>query len=99
MIKLQAFNGVVALTALLLSSVVTEQRNTRRSVQLACQELAEVLNHLAAGEARPALLGRGTPRPADIDADIDLDTDADADACGGDEEGLRGTRTPGGESL
>ncbi|MFJ9036953.1 MASE1 domain-containing protein [Streptomyces sp. NPDC102406] len=50
MAKLQAFNGAAALTALLLSSLVTEQRATRRSVQQACDELAEVLDHLTAGE-------------------------------------------------
>ena len=51
MIKLQAFNGSMALTALLLSAVITEQRNTRRSVERACQDLAEVLEHLTAGDA------------------------------------------------
>ncbi|GGU91365.1 membrane protein [Streptomyces filipinensis] len=56
MAKLQAFNGSMALTALLLSAVITEQRNTRRSVEKACQELVEVLEHLTAGEAPP-------PRP------------------------------------
>ncbi|MEB3964990.1 MASE1 domain-containing protein [Streptomyces kunmingensis] len=53
MIKLQAFNGAVALTAVLLSAMVTEQRATRRSVENACDELAEVLEHLAAGGAPP----------------------------------------------
>ncbi|WP_173985732.1 MASE1 domain-containing protein [Streptomyces sp. P3] len=53
MIKLQAFNGTMALTALLLSAVIAEQRNTRRSVERACQELVEVLEHLTAGEAPP----------------------------------------------
>ncbi|MER6026022.1 MASE1 domain-containing protein [Streptomyces sp. NPDC001851] len=56
MAKLQAFNGSMALTALLLSALITEQRNTRRSVERACQELVEVLEHLTAGEAPP-------PRP------------------------------------
>ncbi|WP_037834316.1 MASE1 domain-containing protein [Streptomyces sp. NRRL S-481] len=50
MIKLQAFNGAMALTALILSAVITEQINTRRSVEHACQELVEVLEHLTAGE-------------------------------------------------
>ncbi|MDL5205702.1 MASE1 domain-containing protein [Streptomyces sp. ALI-76-A] len=50
MMKLQAFNGSMALTALLLSAVITEQRNTRRSVERACQELVEVLEHLTAGD-------------------------------------------------
>ncbi|MFI2433530.1 MASE1 domain-containing protein [Streptomyces sp. NPDC018693] len=53
MLKLQAFNGAMALTALLLSAVITEQRNTRRSVENACQELVEVLEHLTAGEPPP----------------------------------------------
>lgn len=60
MIKLQAFNGTMALTALLLSAVIAEQRSTRRSVERACQELVEVLEHLTAGDAPP-------PRPKDPD--------------------------------
>ncbi|WP_432189970.1 MASE1 domain-containing protein [Streptomyces sp. Tue6028] len=51
MVKLQVFNGSAALTALLLSAVIIEQRNTRRSVEQACKELVEVLEHLTAGEA------------------------------------------------
>ncbi|MFE0132791.1 MASE1 domain-containing protein [Streptomyces sp. NPDC059037] len=53
MTKLQAFNGATALTALLLSAMAAEQRATRRSVESACKELAEVLEHLAAGESPP----------------------------------------------
>ncbi|WP_395570508.1 MASE1 domain-containing protein [Streptomyces sp. BK79] len=49
MMKLQAFNGTLGLTALLLSAVITEQLNTRRSVERACQELVEALQHLNAG--------------------------------------------------
>ncbi|MEV6115372.1 MASE1 domain-containing protein [Streptomyces sp. NPDC052109] len=60
MAKLQAFNGAMALTALLLSALITEQRNTRRSVEKACQELVEVLQHLTAGEAPPP---RAQPGP------------------------------------
>ncbi|UFR00463.1 MASE1 domain-containing protein [Streptomyces sp. Go40/10] len=71
MLKLQAFNGAMALTALLLSAVITEQRNTRRSVEQACQELVEVLEHLTAGEAPP-------PRPPSDDAGDAGDAD-DAD--------------------
>ena len=52
MIKLQAFNGAMALTALLLSAVIIEQLHTRRSVEQACQELVEVLEHLTAGESQ-----------------------------------------------
>ncbi|MFE9353031.1 MASE1 domain-containing protein [Streptomyces olivaceoviridis] len=64
MVKLQAFNGAMALTALLLSAVIIEQRNTRSSVEKACQELVEVLEHLTAGEAPP-------PRPQTGADDID----------------------------
>ncbi|MFD9404550.1 MASE1 domain-containing protein [Streptomyces sp. NPDC060011] len=63
MIKLQAFNGSMALTALLLSAVITEQRNTRRSVERACQELVQVLEHLTAGNPPPR------PPPPDEDDD------------------------------
>ncbi|MGW2958651.1 MASE1 domain-containing protein [Streptomyces sp. NPDC001220] len=58
MLKLQLFNGSLALTALLLSAVITEQRNTRLSVEEACQELAEALEHLTAHD-HPA--GRAPP--------------------------------------
>ncbi|MFJ9821405.1 MASE1 domain-containing protein [Streptomyces sp. NPDC101151] len=66
MAKLQAFNGTMALTALLLSAVITEQRHTRSSVEQACQELVEVLEHLTAGEPpppRPASDPEDRPRP------------------------------------
>ncbi|WP_329223389.1 MASE1 domain-containing protein [Streptomyces sp. NBC_01485] len=62
MIKLQAFNGTMALTALLLSAVIAEQRNTRRSVERACQELVEVLEHLTAGETPPGRPTKETER-------------------------------------
>ncbi|MFE0678086.1 MASE1 domain-containing protein [Streptomyces sp. NPDC058867] len=49
MMKLQAFNGTLGLTALLLSALITEQLNTRRSVEEACHELIAALQHLNAG--------------------------------------------------
>ncbi|MEW2301037.1 MASE1 domain-containing protein [Streptomyces sp. NPDC006655] len=58
MVKLQLFNGSMALTALLLSVVITEQRNTRLSVAEACEELAQALEHLTAHDT-PA--GRAPP--------------------------------------
>ncbi|MEU7403966.1 MASE1 domain-containing protein [Streptomyces sp. NPDC044948] len=61
MMKLQAFNGTLGLTALLLSAVISEQLNTRRSVERACHELVEALQHLNAGG--PGTSGTsGTPR-------------------------------------
>ncbi|MGW4569535.1 MASE1 domain-containing protein, partial [Streptomyces sp. NPDC004561] len=64
MTKLQAFNGAMALTALLLSALITEQRHTRRSVEQACQELVEVLEHLTAGDVPPP-----RPQPGTDDTD------------------------------
>nr|WP_237536608.1 MASE1 domain-containing protein [Streptomyces sp. SID5785] len=64
MVKLQAFNGATALTALLLSSLVTEQIATRRSVENACGELQELLDHLAAGETPPETPPRHIAAPA-----------------------------------
>ncbi|QHA09422.1 hypothetical protein GQF42_05300 [Streptomyces broussonetiae] len=65
MAKLQAFNGSMALTALLLSAVIIEQHNTRSSVEKACQELVEVLEHLTAGEAPPTRSKRAPDKPDD----------------------------------
>ncbi|MFJ1748740.1 MASE1 domain-containing protein [Streptomyces sp. NPDC088116] len=51
MISLQALNGSAALTALLLSAIVTEQNNVRLKIEQACMELAEVVERLAPGES------------------------------------------------
>ncbi|MCZ0208488.1 MASE1 domain-containing protein [Streptomyces sp. UMAF16] len=76
MLKLQAFNGATALTALLLSAVIIEQRNTRDSVEKACQELVEVLEHLTAGEAPPPRPRPRTDESGDSDGSGDPgDTD------------------------
>lgn len=50
MVILQAFNGTVSLTALLLSAVVTEQNHTLREIKEACGRLAEALSRLAPDE-------------------------------------------------
>ncbi len=55
MMRLQAFNGTLGLTALLLSAVISEQLHARRSVEAACHELVEALQHLDTGG------GAGTP--------------------------------------
>ncbi|MFI5662899.1 MASE1 domain-containing protein [Streptomyces sp. NPDC051684] len=70
MTKLQAFNGAAALTALLLSALVTEQRATRHSVQHACNELAELLEHLAAGEDPTESSGRRAPETPDGSSEV-----------------------------
>ncbi|MFE7540721.1 MASE1 domain-containing protein [Streptomyces platensis] len=52
MVNLQALNASAALTALLLSAVVTEQNSIRHKVEQACRELADVVDRLAPGESR-----------------------------------------------
>lgn len=52
MVNLQALNASAALTALLLSAIVTEQNTIRRKIEYACAELAEVVDRLAPGESR-----------------------------------------------
>lgn len=52
MVNLQALNASAALTALLLSAIVTEQNTIRHKVEQACSELAEVVDRLAPGESR-----------------------------------------------
>ncbi|MEV4971068.1 MASE1 domain-containing protein [Streptomyces scopuliridis] len=50
LISLQVLNGSVALTSLLVSAVVTEQKNIRLKIEQACEELAEVVERLAPAE-------------------------------------------------
>lgn len=54
MINLTVLNGAVALTALLLAAVVAEQQNVRRRIERACEELADVVDHLAPGRSAAA---------------------------------------------
>ncbi|MET9661393.1 MASE1 domain-containing protein [Streptomyces sp. NPDC006510] len=54
MVNLAVLNGCVALTALLLAAVVTEQSNIRHRIERACEELAEVVDHLTPGKATAA---------------------------------------------
>lgn len=51
MINVAVLNGSVALTSLLLAAVVTEQRNIRLRIERACEELADVVDHLAPGKS------------------------------------------------
>ncbi|WP_173261711.1 MASE1 domain-containing protein [Streptomyces pacificus] len=50
---LQALNGSAALTGLLLSAIVTEQITVRRKIELACGELAELVDRLVPGGDAP----------------------------------------------
>ncbi|WP_367321866.1 MASE1 domain-containing protein [Streptomyces sp. HUAS ZL42] len=50
MVILQAFNGTVSLTALLLSAVITERNHTLREIAEACERLTEALSRLAPDE-------------------------------------------------
>lgn len=64
MVILQAFNGTVSLTALLLSSVITERNHTVREIEDACERLTEALSRLAPQE----MLGQWPPyRPRERD--------------------------------
>ncbi|MGW7436340.1 MASE1 domain-containing protein [Streptomyces sp. NPDC054849] len=47
MVNLQALNGAAALTGLLLSALVTEQNNVRLKIEQVCEDLAELVEHLA----------------------------------------------------
>ncbi|MGW4756655.1 MASE1 domain-containing protein [Streptomyces chartreusis] len=46
MVILQAFNGTVALTCLLLSATITERNHTVRALREACERLTEALSRL-----------------------------------------------------
>ncbi|MPY58606.1 hypothetical protein FNH08_15955 [Streptomyces spongiae] len=50
MVILQAFNGTVSLTALLLSAVITERNRTLHEIEGVCDRLTEALARLAPGE-------------------------------------------------
>lgn len=52
MVNLQALNGAVALTGLLLSALVTEQNNIRLKIEQICEDLAEVVDRLAPGKRK-----------------------------------------------
>lgn len=54
MINLAVLNGAVALTALLLAAMVTEQQYVRHRIERACEELAEVVDQLAPGRSAAA---------------------------------------------
>jgi integral membrane sensor domain MASE1 len=50
MLTLQAFNGTAAMTALLLSAVVTERNRTHEQISQVCRQLAEVVVRLTPDE-------------------------------------------------
>ncbi|MDJ0379859.1 MASE1 domain-containing protein [Streptomyces sp. G-G2] len=59
MVNLQALNGSVALTGLLLSALVTEQQTVRARIEQACLEMAELVDRLVPGGSS------GSWRPSD----------------------------------
>ncbi|GGZ88013.1 membrane protein [Streptomyces bluensis] len=67
MVILQAFNGTVSLTALLLSAIVAERNNTSREIEQVCERLREALSRLAPDERFDLPYGPPeqwpTPRP------------------------------------
>ncbi|MEV0679429.1 MASE1 domain-containing protein [Actinosynnema sp. NPDC050436] len=54
MVTLQAFNGTVALTTLVLSAVISERNEARRAIERTCAQLTDVVEAY-----RPLLLGNG----------------------------------------
>ncbi|MDT0318662.1 MASE1 domain-containing protein [Streptomyces millisiae] len=50
MFTLQAFNGTTALTALLLSALITERNNTQRQIARVCRELTDTVAALSPRE-------------------------------------------------
>lgn len=72
MVILQAFNGTVALTALLLSAVITERNQTLRALQDACDDLTEALTQLV------------PDRPPEVPGDRAKDRNSDRRVAGGD---------------
>lgn len=60
MLNLSVLNGCVALTALLLAAIVTEHNNIRHETEVACEELAALVEELAPRPpAGPDPSGRG----------------------------------------
>ncbi|MBV9023183.1 MAG: MASE1 domain-containing protein [Streptomycetaceae bacterium] len=47
MVTLQTFNGSVALTALLLSALITERNHTQLQIQQLCRQLGEIVGQLS----------------------------------------------------
>ncbi|MEU6081014.1 MASE1 domain-containing protein [Streptomyces sp. NPDC047108] len=59
MFTLQALNGSAALTALVLSAMVTERNETRERIEAVCVQLAEVVVRLSPAERGTPGRGRG----------------------------------------
>ncbi|MGW3951230.1 MASE1 domain-containing protein [Streptomyces sp. NPDC004752] len=57
MIALQAFNGTVALTALLLAAAITERNEAHEKIEQACRRLAEMVARTAPDVGGPPTLG------------------------------------------
>ncbi|MDX8034369.1 MASE1 domain-containing protein [Lentzea sp. BCCO 10_0856] len=55
MIVLQAFNGSVALTGLVLSAITSERNEARRAIERACEQLAETVARYQEGGVRNRL--------------------------------------------
>ncbi|MER5554801.1 MASE1 domain-containing protein [Streptomyces sp. NPDC002793] len=60
MLNLSVLNGCVALTALLLAAIVTEHNNIRHETEVACEELAALVEELTPG-SEPGGASHGPP--------------------------------------
>ncbi|MFH0517283.1 MASE1 domain-containing protein [Streptomyces sp. M41] len=68
MVILQAFNGTMSLTALLLSAILAERGRTIREIEKVCDGLKEALTRLAPDESLDEALDElSAPRHRDVD--------------------------------
>ncbi|MFJ8601612.1 MASE1 domain-containing protein [Streptomyces shenzhenensis] len=79
MIALQAYNGAVALTALLLSTAIAERNRAHEKIEQACRRLAELAAQTAPEVSGPLTLGndnQGDHRESAADGPDDRDHSA-----------------------
>ncbi|MER5183513.1 MASE1 domain-containing protein [Streptomyces sp. NPDC002896] len=68
MVTLQALNGTVALTALLLAATITERDHTRREIEQVCRRLSDALARLTPAEKAEEWPPIRSPKKPDQDA-------------------------------
>lgn len=90
MITLQAFNGSVALTALLLGATITEHERNRKEIEQAARQLSGMVARIAPDTLHRLTrsVGESNPRP---NSDSGTAADTHAVANDADDEGVNGT--------
>ncbi|MEV6989882.1 MASE1 domain-containing protein [Streptomyces sp. NPDC093228] len=66
MITLQAFNGSIAFTALLLGAAVSERNQTQHDIQQACSQLSDMVDRIAPDEGHPGRPEGGSSEGRDL---------------------------------